>query len=138
MEEEIKAGDDGFARLPHSMLSRRVLVVDDNIDSAEIMAAILKEAGHEVHVVHDGRSAVDEARRLRPEFLFLDLGLPGLDGFQVAETLRREPGLEGMRIIAVTAYGQESDRRRAREAGFDQHLVKPVDMDFVESMLGGG
>jgi len=136
MEEEIKAEDDDFARL-HFMLSRRVLVVDDNIDNAEIMAAVLRESGHEVYVAHDGRSAVAEARRLRPEFLFLDLGLPGLDGFQVAETLRREPGLEAMRIIAVTAYGQESDRRRAREAGFDQHLVKPVDMAFVESMLGG-
>jgi CheY-like chemotaxis protein len=101
------------------------------------MAAILKESGREVHGVHDGHGAIVAARRLRPEFLFLDLGLPGLDGFQVAETLRREPGLEGMRIIAVTAYGQESDRRRAREAGFDQHLVKPVDMAFVESMLGG-
>ena len=126
------------ARLRGDMPSRRVLVVDDNVDNAEIMAAILREAGHDVHVAHDGRAAVVEARRVRPEFLFLDLGLPGLDGFQVAETLRREPGLEGMRIIAVTAYGQESDRRRAREAGFDQHLVKPVDMTFVESMLGGG
>ena len=119
------------------MAGRRVLIVDDNVDNAEIMAAILREAGHEVHVAHDGLAALAMARRLRPEFLFLDLGLPGLDGFQVAETLRREPGMEAMRIIAVTAYGQESDRRRAREAGFDQHLLKPVDMTFVESMLGG-
>ena len=118
------------------MSSRRVLVVDDNVDNAEIMAAILRESGHDVHVAFDGRTAVAEARRLRPEFLFLDLGLPGLDGFQVAETLRREPGMEAMRIIAVTAYAQESDRRRTREAGFDYHLVKPVDMDFVESLLG--
>ncbi len=118
------------------MPSRRVLVVDDNADNAEIMAAILKEVGHEVHVVYDGHAAIAAVRRLRPEFVFLDLGLPGLDGFQVAETLRREPGMEAMRIIAVTAYAQESDRRRTREAGFDYHLVKPVDMDFVESLLG--
>ncbi|SRR5690606_26032024 len=118
------------------MTRRRVLIVDDNVDSASSIALVLEHSGHEVHVAHDGPSAVTIARRLRPEFVFLDLGLPGLDGFEVARTLRREPGLEAMRIIAVTGYGQESDRARSREAGIDQHLVKPADPAFLESLLG--
>jgi CheY-like chemotaxis protein len=118
------------------MTPRRVLVVDDNVDSANSIAMLLRERGHEVEVAHDGLKALELARRVRPEFVFLDLGLPGLDGFEVARALRREPGLQGARIIAVTGYAQESDRRRALEAGIDQHLVKPADPAFLESLLG--
>jgi CheY-like chemotaxis protein len=118
------------------MTSRRVLIVDDNVDSANSIAMLLSHAGHEVHVAHDGLGALAMARQVRPEFVFLDLGLPGLDGFEVARALRREPGLEALRIIAVTGYGQESDREKAREAGIDQHLVKPADPAFLESLLG--
>jgi CheY-like chemotaxis protein len=77
------------------------------------------------------------ALRLRPDFLLLDIVLPGLDGFAVAKRLRQEPALSGMRIIAVTGYGTEADRRHSMEAGFDSHLLKPVDPSFLESLLGG-
>ncbi|HYD58362.1 MAG TPA: response regulator [Burkholderiales bacterium] len=118
------------------MVPRRVLVVDDNIDSANSIAMLLSHAGHEVKVAHDGLKALELARSARPEFVFLDLGLPKLDGFEVARALRREPALAGVRIIAVTGYGQESDRAKAIEAGIDQHIVKPADPAFIESLLG--
>jgi CheY-like chemotaxis protein len=119
------------------MTPRRVLVVDDNVDTAQSIQMLLKEAGHDVHVAHDGLKALEVARRLRPEFVFLDLGLPGLDGFEVARALRREPDLQSVRIIAISGYGGEADRRKAQEAGVDQHLVKPADPAFLESLLGG-
>jgi CheY-like chemotaxis protein len=111
-------------------------VVDDNVDQANSIALLLEHAGHEVQVAHDGLKALELARSTRPEFVFLDLGLPKLDGFEVARALRREPGLAGVRIIAVTGYGQESDRAKALEAGIDQHIVKPADPAFIESLLG--
>lgn len=126
---------NGFASIA-SMVSRRVLIVDDNVDQAHGLALLLEHAGHEVQVAYDGLKALELARSMRPEFVFLDLGLPKLDGFEVARALRREPALVGVRIIAVTGYGQESDRERAREAGVDQHIVKPADPQFIESLLG--
>lgn len=118
------------------MTLRRVLVVDENIDQANTIAQLLRHAGHEVHLAHDGHSAVEAAHRLRPDFLFLDLGLPGIDGHQVARLVRADPVLRTMRIIAITGQGLEEDRQRSREAGIDVHLVKPVDPDFLESLLG--
>lgn len=115
----------------------RVLVVDDNVDSANTIAMVLQGAGHDVQIAHDGHQALALARSHRPEFVFLDIGLPGLDGFQVAKTLRLDPALHGCRIIAISGYDQEADRRRSREAGIDQHLVKPADPAFLESLLGG-
>jgi DNA-binding response OmpR family regulator len=115
---------------------RRVLVVDDNIDAADSIAALLTLSGHEVQTAHDGHAAVRMALSFRPEFIFLDLGLPGLDGFAVAQRLRAEPGFETVRLIAVTGYGTEQDRRRTLESGFDQHYLKPVDPKFLESLLG--
>jgi CheY-like chemotaxis protein len=111
--------------------------VDDNADVVTSLALLLGEAGHDVHVAYDGWRALELARSLRPEYLFLDLGMPGLDGFQVAATLRRESALDSMKIIAATAYSQDNDRLRAQEAGFDYYLVKPVDFAFIESLLGG-
>jgi CheY-like chemotaxis protein len=115
---------------------RRVLVVDDNIDAADSIAALLSLSGHEVQTAHDGHAALRIALSFRPEFVFLDLGMPGLDGFAVAQRLRSEPGFETVRLIAVTGYGTEEDRRRSLEAGFDQHYLKPVDPRFLESLLG--
>jgi CheY-like chemotaxis protein len=115
----------------------RILVVDDNIDAATTLARILKLSGHQVEMAHDGATAMVAARRLRPDFVFLDIGLPGMDGFQVADSLRREPGLERARIIAVTGSASEEDRRRLRDANVDYYLVKPVDVDLVVSMVGG-
>jgi CheY-like chemotaxis protein len=119
------------------MGTRRVLVVDDNPDSAGAIAFLLKLSGHEVQIAHDGAGAIALARRMRPDFLFLDLGLPGMDGFEVARQLKAEPGFDGMRIIAVTGSGNEDDRQRSREAGIEAFLVKPVDPSFLDSLLGG-
>src|SRR4051794_31202149 len=117
-------------------LQQRVLVVDDQPDIAESIAVLLRLSGHEVHIAHDGPGAVALARRILPQLMFLDIGLPGLDGFAVSRQLRADPALRGLRIIAVTAYGSDENRERAVEAGFDQYLLKPVDPRFLESLLG--
>ncbi|MDB5351017.1 MAG: luxQ 8, partial [Planctomycetota bacterium] len=114
----------------------RVLVVDDNVDTARGMARLLKLLGHEVLAIHDGRAAVEAARAFRPGFVLLDIGLPGLDGYEVARGLRQDERSRDAVIIAVSGYGQEDDRRRSRAAGFDHHLVKPVDFDALISLLG--
>ena len=116
--------------------SRRIVVVDDNPDAADTIAAILRLSGHEVHVANDGHAAVRLAIRVRPDVMLLDIGLPGLDGFSVAKRLRAESSLAHMRIIAVTGVADAGDRQRAMEAGIDQHLLKPIDPAFLESLLG--
>jgi CheY-like chemotaxis protein len=115
---------------------RKVLLVDDNADAVAVIAAWLKHVGHEVHEARDGFTATELARRVRPDFLFLDLGLPGLDGLSVARQLRHDPQLKSMRIVAMTGSGREDDRQAAREAGIDQYLLKPIDLEFVRSLLG--
>lgn len=109
---------------------RRVLVVDDNEDAATLLAEALTTLGNDVRVAGDGLQALEEAARFQPEVVCLDIGLPVLDGYEVAERLRREYG-QTMRIIAITGYGQDQDRARALAAGFDRHLVKPVDLDAL-------
>jgi len=125
------------AALPAAGPSRRVLVVDDNVDAAESSAFLLRFAGHEVEVAHDGEAALSAVRNFRPELVLLDIGLPGLNGYEVARELRSRPEGEGVILAAVTGYGQDDDRRRARDAGFDYHLTKPLDPEtltaFVES-----
>jgi CheY-like chemotaxis protein len=113
-----------------------VLIVDDNVDGAQSLAALVRFDGHEVHVAHEGYDAIRQALRLRPDILFLDIGLPGADGIEIAQVLRNDAGLSGMRIIAVTGYAKEEDRRRAQDAGFDHYLVKPYDPAFIDSVLG--
>jgi two-component system, sensor histidine kinase len=115
----------------------RVLVVEDNLDAALTLADLLGIWGYEVSTVHDGLSAVETAPRFRPDVVLLDIGLPGIDGYEVARRLRRRPELAGLLIVAVTGYGQESDRQRSREAGFDHHLVKPVDLETLRRLLKG-
>jgi PAS domain S-box-containing protein len=115
---------------------RRILVVDDNLDSAETMAMLLRATGHEVETAHDGASALERAPHYCPEYVLLDIGLPGMSGYTVAERLRALPVLHGVKLIAMTGYGQEEDRRRSREAGFDHHLVKPVDFGALSAILG--
>jgi CheY-like chemotaxis protein len=112
---------------------RRILVVDDNVDSAETMAEILKLWGHEVQTAHDGLGALEAARTQRPDAVLLDLGLPLMDGFETARRLREE-GL-GMLLVAVTGFGAAEDRRRAAEAGFDTHLTKPVSPEALRRVL---
>lgn len=116
---------------------RRVLVVDDNVDAAESVATILRVAGHVVRTVHDGLGALRTARAFRPDVIVLDIGLPDITGYEVAQRLRATPDFARVPVVAVTGYGQESDRRRAYDAGIDHHLTKPVDMQALESWIGG-
>lgn len=111
----------------------RILVVDDNMDSAHTLAKLLSRQGHDVRTVYDGPAAIEAARAHRPEFVLLDIGLPGMDGYQVATRLRQEN--ERSILIALSGYGQESDRNRSREAGFHHHLVKPVEHSLLAELL---
>jgi PAS domain S-box-containing protein len=115
--------------------SLKVLVVDDIPDVAETMALLLKMLGHDVRVVHDGPSALETARIYQPDAVLLDIGLPGMDGYQVAERLRKQEGGGKTLLVAVSGYGQENDRQRSRQAGFDQHLLKPVELEVLEKVL---
>jgi CheY-like chemotaxis protein len=114
----------------------RILVVDDSVDTAQGMVRLLKLLGNEAIAVHDGRAAVDAACTFRPDFVLLDIGLPGMDGYRVASALRRDVRSKDAVLIAVTGYGQDEDRRRAIAAGFDHHLVKPVDLDSLIPLIG--
>lgn len=107
-------------------VARRVLVVEDNLDSVHTLTYLLRGLGHQVQYAINGYVALDIARTFRPEIVLLDLGLPGIDGFEVCRRLKREPALERARVIAITAMGTDEDRTRSRAAGCDQHLVKPV------------
>jgi PAS domain S-box-containing protein len=115
----------------------RVLIADDNKDAADSLAILLGLAGHVVRVAHSGRSALAVANSFRPDVALLDIGMPELDGYEVAQHLRREPWGQSMRLIALTGWGQENDKRRAMEAGFDLHFTKPVDVDQVQALLAG-
>ncbi|MDG3008026.1 PAS domain S-box protein [Paludisphaera mucosa] len=114
---------------------RNILVVDDNRDSAESLAQLLGLQGHDVRTAHDGPEALRTLETFRPHLILLDLGLPGMSGFEVARRIRASVGLKGVRLAALTGWGQDEDRRRTREAGFDHHLVKPADPAAVEAIL---
>jgi CheY-like chemotaxis protein len=114
---------------------RRILVVDDNLDAAESLAALLRHMGHDVQVARDGRAALEAARMNSPQLVLLDLGMPGVDGYGVVQRLRRENGFDAVPFVAVTGSGLPEDVRRTREAGFDAHLVKPVALDTLRQVL---
>ena len=114
---------------------RRVLIVDDNRDATETLEMLLQLWGYDVRSVHSGTEALEVAPEYQPEVVLLDIGLPGMSGYEVAQRLREIPGLAGTTLVAVTGYGQESDRSRTREAGFDRHLVKPVDPSHLQEIL---
>jgi CheY-like chemotaxis protein len=114
---------------------RRVLVVEDQLDTAQSFCELLILMGHECQFVTDAREAVDAARKFRPHIALVDIGLlPGLDGHQIAQMLRQEFG-DAITLIAITAYGREEDRVRTRKAGFDAHVTKPVDSGLLESIV---
>ena len=118
--------------------SRRILVVDDHVDGAETIALFARYHGHEARVVHDGAEAVALALEFRPDVVLLDLELPTLSGYDVARAIRREAWGRPMRLIALTGWGQAEHRRRSIEVGFDDHLVKPVELALLESVLQFG
>ncbi|MGO9599338.1 MAG: ATP-binding protein [Isosphaeraceae bacterium] len=113
----------------------RVLVVDDNEDSATSLGMLLKSLGTDVQTVHDGATALETIRSYRPDMVFLDLGMPGMDGVEVARQIRGQPDFEKVMLIALTGWGQEGDRNRTHEAGFDHHLVKPAPLSALQSLL---
>jgi CheY-like chemotaxis protein len=112
-----------------------VLVVEDTETVAEMLAMLLKLWGHDVRSVYDGPSALVAARTYQPDVVLLDIGLPGMNGYDVARQLQHQAGRNRPLLAAVTGYGQEEDRRRSREAGFDQHMVKPVDPEALRELL---
>jgi PAS domain S-box-containing protein len=129
------AGDASDPQRQLNSKTRHVLVVDDNQDSAESMATLLRLSGHEVGTAHDGPAALSYAADRRPEIVLLDIGLPGMTGYEVAKKIRALPGLARVRLVAMTGYGQEEDRRRASDAGFDSHFVKPLDVDDLAHVI---
>jgi len=117
------------------MATQRVLVVDDNRDSATSLALLMKYLGHTVETAFDGPAALATAAKFNPAIVLLDIGLPGLNGYDVARSLRQDPLLKNVVLIAQTGWGQEEDRRKSREAGFDGHLVKPVDFNVLLDLI---
>jgi PAS domain S-box-containing protein len=115
--------------------SRRVLVIDDNHDACATLAALLRMEGHEVREAHDGPEGIDAAKAFAPDLVLLDIGMPGMSGYEVAQALRKLPGGGALRIVAVTGWSQDHDRQRSREAGFDHHLAKPVGVDELLKLL---
>ena len=115
--------------------SWRILVVDDNVDSAETLGLWLQMMGHAVRVVHDGPSAVEAAAGFVPDVVLLDIGLPGMSGYEVARHIRELPALQNAVLVAQTGWGQQEDRRRSEAAGFQHHLVKPLDPDALQDLL---
>jgi PAS domain S-box-containing protein len=113
----------------------RILVVDDNEDSADSVAVLLRTMGNEVHAAHDGLEAVGAAAALQPDVVLMDIGLPKLSGFEAARRIREQPGGSDVVLIALTGWGQEEDRRRSKEAGFDYHLTKPIDFSVLQELL---
>jgi CheY-like chemotaxis protein len=133
MEPPALTGETNYE--PSGQRGIRVLVVEDNRDSAESLRQLLYHSGYEVAVAFTGQDGLRAAKRLKPDVVLCDIGLPDSNGFVVASALREDPDTCAARLIAVTAYGQDEDRRRAREAGFDLHLVKPVDPSVLLQRL---
>lgn len=113
-----------------------VLVVDDNVDAAQSLATLLELEGHKTHTANDGPCALDYCRAERPDIVLLDIGLPGMDGYEIARRLRETPALKNMLLVAITGYGQPEDIAHAMKAGFNHHLVKPIDHDGLTGLLG--
>ncbi|MBN9522706.1 response regulator [bacterium] len=136
------AGAEGSGKAEPAVAARgtprRVLIVDDNPDAGDSLGTLLEMAGHTVRIARSGPQGLDAAARLRPEVAVLDLGLPGMNGYELAGRLRAEPFGRDVTLVALTGYGQEEDRRRTREAGFDHHLTKPADLAALTAIIRNG
>jgi CheY-like chemotaxis protein len=113
-----------------------VLIVDDNVDAASVLADALRHVGYSTAVAHDGPTGLEAARSFQPSVVLLDIGLPVMDGYELASRLRSEADSAALALVAITGYGQSADKARATLAGFDEHLVKPVELDMVLEVLG--
>jgi CheY-like chemotaxis protein len=114
---------------------KRVLVVHDSRDSAEMLCEVLKAYGCATHLAYDGPQALEVAESFKPEIALVDIGLPQMDGYELARRLRDHPELRGIKLIAVTGYADSSDRRRSAQAGFDHHVVKPIDLNELRCLI---
>lgn len=114
---------------------RRIVVVDDNEDAADLLSVLLEQLGNSTRIAHDARAALVVVEEFVPDLAVLDIGLPEIDGYELARRLRRLPCAKQLRLVALTGYGQPSDRERALAAGFDAHLVKPVAVDALEAVI---
>jgi CheY-like chemotaxis protein len=136
LPEPEKSGEIGA--LPDPAISAaplRVLVVEDNVEAAEMLGQLVELWGHEVRTVHDGVSAISVVSSFRPHIVLLDIGLPGASGYEVARQIRQQEDLQGILLLAMTGYGQEEDQVKAMDAGFDEHLVKPVEPEKLYQWL---
>lgn len=118
--------------------SHNIMIVDDHIDAAESLSELLKALGHVTHIAHDGKSALQKASCVQPEIVILDIGMPGMNGLEVAQLLRSEVGLTSAVLIAVSGFAQESDRIAAQAASFDHHFAKPIDIPRLIAVLNRG
>jgi len=114
---------------------KRILVVDDHRDAARVLGLLLDSLGHEVQTATDGQQALDTMSAFHPDVVFLDIGLPNVDGYEVARRVRKNPELRDTKLIALTGWSHAEDKRRTREAGFDHHLVKPVGVKTLKEVL---
>ena len=115
--------------------TRRVLVVEDNVDAAETLQLLLRMSGYETRIAHNGSDALALAREFKPAVVLLDIGLPGKDGYAIAREMRALPGMQSAFLVALTGYGEDEDRRRASEAGFDTLEVKPIEPQKLEALI---
>jgi CheY-like chemotaxis protein len=134
---DVPGEHEGPPGMPRSSVPLKILVVDDNVDSAMTMGIFLDLSGHVTRLAYDGPEAVTAAADFRPDVVLMDIGLPGLSGLDAARAIRREPWAAGTVLIALSGWGQEADRQRSREAGFQHHLVKPVDHEVLSKILEG-
>lgn len=133
---EDPAREEGHEGDPQQLSARRrILVVDDNTDTADSLAALLAALGHDAHVAYDGAQAIVIADEFRPDVILMDIGMPKFNGFQVAQRIRAQPWADRVVLIAITGWDQPEDRRCSKEAGFDAHLAKPVDPDLLFRLL---
>jgi CheY-like chemotaxis protein len=136
MIQDSPSSNSPLESAPSSASRLLVLIVEDNPDAAETLRDLVALFGHDAEVSFTGDEGIAMARRLRPDVVLCDIGLPGVDGYGVARTLRSSPETASIRLVAVTGYGRESDRRLSTEAGFEVHLVKPVDPAELKALLG--
>ena len=134
---EVAAGGQPHLSARRASSPRRILIVDDNEDSSESLMMLLAEWGHDVRTAPDAERALEEARSFRPQMMFVDIGLPGMNGYQLARAVRGMPGMEDVVLVAVTGYGRDEDRKASMDAGFDDHWVKPIDLGELSSFTSG-
>ena len=121
----------------HDEPKRRILIADDNVDAAQSLAMLLELNGHEIRTAHDGLEALHVAESFRPEIAFLDIGMPGLTGYELAQRIRAQAWGARVALVAITGWGHDEDKRRAAAAGFDHHLTKPVSVQQVREIVSG-